>query len=227
MGGAGIIFLTYLFKDSSLDLVILFIVAVAVSIVSLTYYVKTRRNGIRVITSITLMAGVFLVRFMFSPYTAIKIYIFTVLFISIFSGLQYVLDAWRQLSPRTVILKKENLHKFIYYPIIFPVIFVGVLYYAKVMTWAVILIFSWEFASGGLENHMNSVGKKLSPAFEYLKSSIQIVGGVTILIAGFFQISNDPLLFTIILAIITASTSALNALYFYNHRSLLLNRQVS
>jgi phosphatidylglycerophosphate synthase len=227
MGGAGIIFLTYLFRDSSFDQVILLFMAVTVSLAALTYYVKTRRHGTRVVISVSLMTGVFLVGSLFDPYTAISIYVFTVLFISIFSGLQYVLDAWRQLSPRAVLLKKENLHKFIYYPLIFPVIFVGVLYYAKVMTWAVILIFSWEFASSGLENHMNSIGKKLSPAFEYLKSTIQIVGGVAILVTGFFQISTDPLIFTVILAIITASTSALNALYFYNHRSLLLTKQIS
>jgi len=221
-GGAGFIFLTFIFKDSPVGLAIIVAISIVGSILVLIYHVISGPAGPRALFAAFMFTLVFLVRTVLPSSAAIMVFIAIVLFFTLLSGFQYAVNGWHELSRKSLKLKPRHWYLLLFYSVILPAIFVGTLYYTRLMTWAVIVIFAFEFAGRGLDNHITYCGKELHPPTEYAKSAAQMLGGTAALFAGYLQfVGYQP---TSALALIGAViiTCIYNCLIFYRNHALLL-----
>jgi phosphatidylglycerophosphate synthase len=222
MGGAAIIFLTYIFKNTGADRYILAAICVAACVAVLVYYAVTRSVGLRAFSVAFMLTIAFTGRMIFSPPRFIQVCFAIVLFFTLVSGIQYALRGWHERPRKSLKLKARHWHLLLFYPVVLSGIFVGTLCYTKLMTWAVILIFALEFAGRGLDNHVTYCGRMLPLPTELVKSALQIVGGLCALGAGYLKFHDSPVVFALSLVFVVILTSTYNILIFYRNRDLLL-----
>jgi len=219
MGGAAILFLLYTLSDSGLDRIFLGIPAGLSLIGLIIYHLVLKKSGLRAIAAVILLGGAFLVRLSMTPENT-TIFIYTViLFFAILSGFLYAHTGWRELPHTIPLFTTRYMVSLIYYPLIFPLLFVGAVPYVKYMIWAVILLLSLEFANSGLDNHITYLGRKMKNIFEYIKILVQVLSGLLIVLTGMKTGTFDSILIVVCLVSCVVVTTIYTLMMFYRYRS--------
>jgi cardiolipin synthase len=229
MMGGGVLILFDIFRSSQLVFIplgILFSFAVSVAIWT---YRKQGRLGLRSFTFVTLAASVCMMRLLLPYETTTLIVMVIVVVMTLASGLQYLLETWRQMGGylRERFGTKEWA-SFVGISLAFPVIYVSTLYSREVAVWMVIGILSLEFATGGLTNFLTTLRKSSS----YMPQTIKILfvngAGLVGLMLTLFSAPTPARALNTLMLVVLAVSLVYCVRYFYIHRrSIMTGKTVS
>ena len=222
MIGGGVIIGLDIFKSDwtifiPMGLMVLFALTLAVR-----SYLRNGRLNARVVTFASLVLLTFALR-LIAPYKAIIWLIMAfIVVITLLSGMQYVAKSWEVLGDYL----RKNFSAgawitFLGIGIVFPAVYLAMLYFDGVAVWIIIAILCVEFAVGGLNNLLTTLKENASYVTQSAKTVV-IVGAGLIGLSAVFWPDGDRIqvLNILLVAVLIAVIAYCITVVFKNSRFL-------
>jgi CDP-diacylglycerol--glycerol-3-phosphate 3-phosphatidyltransferase len=223
MIGGGLIILNDIFKASMLVLIPFGAFFVFSLVLAYWTYRKQGWLGPRIITFVLLLGSALLLRCIFPYGIANWLSMFSIVLVTLASGLQYLIQTWKHLGGylRERFGPREWA-SFVGISLAFPLIYVSTLYSKSVVVWTVIGILSLEFATGGLKNFLTTLRESSVYQPETAKTLFLNGAGLLGLTLILFSVPTPTQILNTLLLMVLAVSLISCLRFFYIHRHTLL-----
>jgi CDP-diacylglycerol--glycerol-3-phosphate 3-phosphatidyltransferase len=222
MAGAAFILLVHLISDKDWVIFLFSLPVVFTVVIATISLIRKRSISHRIFLALACFSYILSIRVLFSPQWSAFLYMMVILGFTYVSGFQYLIvsySAWVEIHRKPIFLVFRLISSFL-----IPIIALAMLYYVPALSWMVIFIVSFDFASQGLDTWISSMGmeERIKDRFKHAIIPLSIGVGVFL-----FALKDPTTMARGFLSIALILSTLYVATDYYGHRKLLVTGTVS